>query len=166
MEQFNQKIDSLTAHFEKVPGLAMVCEKSGVKAGYVVLGTLVVACLLVVIGLGTSTVINVVGILYPAYMSFKAIESMETDDDKQWLTYWLVFAFYSFLDRFIDYLFFWVPGYFVIKLVILIYMFFPETRGASRFYEMFARPMFKKYEEKIDGFLNSISERIDIKKSD
>ena len=36
---------------------------------------------------------NVVGFVYPAYMSFKAIETEDdVDDDIQWLTYWVVFG--------------------------------------------------------------------------
>ena len=28
------------------------------------------------------------GIVYPAYASFQAIESDSTEDDKQWISYW------------------------------------------------------------------------------
>ena len=38
--------------------------------------------LLVLLGLGSNFIVNVVGILYPAYMSFKAIESDDEEDDK------------------------------------------------------------------------------------
>ena len=41
-----------------------------------------------------------VGTIYPAYKSFKAIESKEKDDDTQWLIYWVVFAFFSVIEIF------------------------------------------------------------------
>lgn len=41
-----------------------------------------------------------IGIVYPAYMSFKAIESSTKEDDTQWLTYWVVFASFSVLEIF------------------------------------------------------------------
>ena len=37
-------------------------------------------------------VVSGVGVLYPAYASFKTLESPADDDDKQWLTYWVVYA--------------------------------------------------------------------------
>lgn len=32
---------------------------------------------------------NLIGWVLPAYLSVQAIESPGTDDDKQWLTYWV-----------------------------------------------------------------------------
>lgn len=158
MDQIKQKIDNLSKHFEQVPVLKMISEKSGVPLGQLVIGVMTVFFIFVLIGFGTSLIVNVVGILYPAYMSFKAIESKEDDDDKLWLTYWVVFSLYNFADRFVDILFFWVPFYHVIKLIVLIYMFFPETRGALKFYNIVARPIFKMYESKIDAALKNVSE--------
>ena len=157
MDQIKQKIDNLSRHFEQVPALKQLSEKTGIPLGQLVIGVMVVLFLFVLLGFGANLIVHVVGILYPAYMSFKAIESKEEDDDKMWLTYWVVFALYNFADRFVDILFFWVPFYFVIKLVVLVYMFFPETRGAIKFYNIIARPIFKMYESQIDDALQTVS---------
>ncbi|OMJ78268.1 hypothetical protein SteCoe_21945 [Stentor coeruleus] len=159
MDQIKEKIDSLTAHFEKIPYLKVASEKVGIPLGQLVIGVMLFLVLFVLLGFGASLIIHAVGILYPAYMSFKAIESPSEDDDKLWLTYWTIFALYNFIDRFIDYLFFWVPCYFVIKLLVLVYMFFPETRGAVRFYNLFAKPIFKNLEDRIDTFLSSLNSK-------
>ena len=45
---------------------------------------------------------NTVGFLYPAYCSIKALESSVKKDDTQWLTYWVVFAFFSVVEYFAD----------------------------------------------------------------
>ena len=37
---------------------------------------------------------------YPAYCSIKALETLNKQDDKKWLTYWVVFAFFSVLEFF------------------------------------------------------------------
>ena len=37
---------------------------------------------------------------YPAYCSIKALETLNEQDDKKWLTYWVVFAFFSVLEFF------------------------------------------------------------------
>jgi receptor expression-enhancing protein 5/6 len=41
---------------------------------------------------GAKLVSDLVGFVYPAYASFKAIDSADPNDDTQWLTYWVVFA--------------------------------------------------------------------------
>ena len=38
--------------------------------------------------------------LYPAYWSIKALETSDLKDDRKWLTYWVVFAFFSVLEYF------------------------------------------------------------------
>ena len=51
---------------------------------------------------------NTVGFLYPAYCSIKALESSVKNDDTQWLTYWVVFAFFSVVEYFADFIAGWV----------------------------------------------------------
>lgn len=149
----SEYLDSLTKHFETVPYVKMISEKTGLPASYLAIGSVAFAFLLVLFGICSSLLVNIVGILYPAYVSFKAIESKETDDDKQWLTYWVIFAGYSFLDHFIDILFFWFPFYHTIKLIVLVWLFWPNTLGAIWVYQHIAGPFLKKHEKLIDSAL-------------
>jgi receptor expression-enhancing protein 5/6 len=52
---------------------------------------IVVALFFVFEDIMSRIIVDMVGVLYPAYISFKAIETPHLDDDKQWLTYWVVF---------------------------------------------------------------------------
>ena len=49
-------------------------------------------------------------------ISCKAIDSVEKDDDTQWLTYWVVYAVFSILEYFTDIILSWVPFYFLAKV--------------------------------------------------
>ena len=41
--------------------------------------------------LGIDFIINCVGFIYPAYYSFKSLNTKTDYDDKQWLIYWIVY---------------------------------------------------------------------------
>lgn len=110
-----------------------------VKKEWVVAGLGVFLFLLFIFGDLAGLVCNLVGFVYPAYMSFKAIETDTKDDDTQWLTYWVVYSFFSVLETFVSFLLSWIPFYFAIKLAFLFYLFSPKTRGAQNIYENFLK---------------------------
>ena len=58
------------------------------------------------------------GFLYPAYCSIKALESSVKNDDTQWLTYWVVFAFFSVVEYFADFIAGWVGLYLFYKMLV------------------------------------------------
>ena len=48
--------------------------------------------LLVMLGVGQVYITTAIGVLYPAFMSFVALETEDIEDDKLWLTYWVVYG--------------------------------------------------------------------------
>ena len=46
----------------------------------------------------------------------KAVESVNKDDDTQWLTYWVVYAAFSIVEYFSDIFLSWFPLYFLLKV--------------------------------------------------
>ena len=104
----------------------------------------------VVFGIGSSLLTTLIGVAYPAFMSFVALESDGEDDDKQWLTYWVVFGVFSILDQFAGIILALIPFYYVLKVALLIWMFHPASHGAITLYNNFILPLFKQYEKDID----------------
>ncbi|RLN91432.1 hypothetical protein BBJ28_00018973 [Nothophytophthora sp. Chile5] len=91
------------------------------------------------------------GITYPAYASFKALESPRTDDaDKQWLTYWVVYGACTSLETVASPLLSWLPGYYMAKMAFLMWMMLPKTKGAMIMYRKVVFPYLKKYEPYVD----------------
>ena len=91
------------------------------------------------------------GFLYPAYKSFQSIEAKNKNDDTQWLVYWVIFAFFSIVETFIDYLLYWIPFYYAFKIAFLLWAMLPQTRGAKLLYDSFLRDLLKKNESRIDA---------------
>ena len=116
----------------------------------IIIGILVGGLILTIIGFFERQITTIIGIVLPTYWSIKAIESPETEDDIQWLTYWSVYAVFSFFDLFAKFILKFIPFYFVLKLVFLIWCFMPNTKGATFIYKNLLSKYFKKYEGKFD----------------
>lgn len=69
-------------------------KKTGHSKVYFFLGACLLLFGIVYFAGGLKLITDLVGFLYPAYMSFKSMESAGglPDEATQWLTYWVVFS--------------------------------------------------------------------------
>jgi len=113
------------------------------------------------IGIGSSLLCSVVCFVYPAYKSFKAVESPQGDDDTQWLTYWIVYSTFNILEYFADLILFWIPMYNLLKCLFLLWCMWPiPNNGATIVYKKVLRPFLLKNEEKIDKRLEKVTGKV------
>mmetsp|Transcript_95763 Transcript_95763/g.206659 ORF Transcript_95763/g.206659 Transcript_95763/m.206659 type:complete len:176 (-) Transcript_95763:166-693(-) len=159
MPDFAVQLEKLRSTILKTPVVEkyakMVEEKTKVHCEYIAVGLIVLLAIFVFFGLGASFICNLVGLLYPMYASVKAIESKDSSDDTQWLTYWIVYGVFGFLETFIDLILYWLPFFYAIKIAFLVWCMHPTTKGATVLYNSVIRPVFLAHEEKIDSLLNS-----------
>jgi hypothetical protein len=80
-------------------------------------------------------------IVYPAYRSFKAVRNKNLKEYLKWIVYWIVFAFFTCLELVTDALLNWFPFYNEIKVVFLIWVLGPSSRGAMKIYKGIIHPM-------------------------
>lgn len=131
--------------------LATIETKTGLDRLYLVLGVAGVLALYLIFGHFAELVCNVVGFLYPAYVSIKAIESHSKEDDTQWLTYWVVFALLNCVEFASDVIVGWFPIYWLVKCLGMLYLYLPMTMGAQKLYTRFIRPFVLKHQGTIDS---------------
>lgn len=129
-------------------------DATNIPKEYAVLAGGALLLTLVFFGMGAGSLCNLVGFVYPSYKSFQAIENKVRGEDTQWLIYWIVYAFFSIIEVFVDFLLYWIPFYYAFKLAFLIWAMVPQTRGAKFLYDSFLRDFLKKNESKIDAALN------------
>lgn len=80
-------------------------------------------------------------IIYPAYRSFKAVRNKNLKEYLKWIVYWIVYAFFTCIELLTDALMSWFPFYFEIKVIFLIWLLGPSSRGAMKFYKLCIHPM-------------------------
>lgn len=131
------------------------------KASHIALVSLLAIGVLSLLNIGASLICDFIGFIFPAYMSFKAIESPSLSDDKQWLTYWVVFSFCTVTDSFLGFLTSAIPFFYFIKLAFFVYLFHPRTQGASLIYNKLIRQMLTKYEANIDKKIETIKNQVE-----
>jgi receptor expression-enhancing protein 5/6 len=136
--------------------LELVHQKTGIKGKYVIVG-LIASIIFVSVGFLDRFITNLVGTIYPAYWTMKSIET-NTDDDRHWLTYWVVFASFTIIDIFSGFLLKYIPFYFFIKIVFLIWLFMPNSKGCIIIYNLVVFRLFKSVEQDIDQAGNKINE--------
>merc|ERR1712159_86157 len=150
-------VEKVEAFLDKIEIMQTLQDKTGVKKLYLAAAAALFVTLFILIGFGPSLLCNFVGFVYPAYASFKSLESNNTNDDRLWLTYWVIYSCFCLVEGFLEFILFWVPFYSPIKLGFLFYLFLPQTQGAMALYEKFLRPALKPYVSAIDGAAASVA---------
>lgn len=132
-------------------------KKTGINP-LILIATIILSILLIMYGHCGKIISTLVGVLYPMYMSLKAIESKQEDDDKQWCTYWVVFFLFVLFELYFNFLLEYIPFYFLIKLIFLVWLFFPSTQGAIFIYNNVLKNFYSRYEKDFDTFVDKVGE--------
>jgi receptor expression-enhancing protein 5/6 len=176
---------------EKNKTLKNFADKIGISVPNLVLGTVAVLATIIILNYGANIVTTLVGFLYPAYMSFKAVETtlrkaeainagqgaasqpnperLAGDeavrlDMRHWLTYWVVYSFYTCIDPLLLYALSFIGiFYYVMKVLFFIFLFHPKYKGATLIYDKVLKNLLKKYEEHIDKQINTLGKVVDEK---
>ncbi|CAI9733120.1 Hypothetical predicted protein [Octopus vulgaris] len=93
------------------------------------------------------------GTLYPAYASYKAVRTRNVREYVKWMMYWIVFALFTSFETFSDCILSWLPFYYEIKIVFVLWLLSPVTKGSSFLYRKFVHPQLIKREKEIDDYL-------------
>ncbi|XP_050678921.1 uncharacterized protein LOC126975195 isoform X2 [Leptidea sinapis] len=98
-------------------------------------------------------VILVFGTLYPAYASYKAVRTKNLKEYVKWMMYWIVFALFTCTETFTDMFLSWFPFYYEVKIVLVLWLLSPATKGSSILYRKFVHPALCRREQEIDEYI-------------
>ncbi|KAI0357758.1 hypothetical protein OH77DRAFT_1502835 [Trametes cingulata] len=93
--------------------------------------------------------------LYPGYASYKTLSQRPASeaDLERWLMYWSVLGCIVAVEYVAEWLVSWLPFYYPIKTLFLLYLALPQTAGAAYLYQTQLRPFFSAHEREIDSAL-------------
>jgi len=142
-------VNQLDKELSKWPVAHQFEQRTQIPKAYAVLG----AAVLVFFGLFVNAlalpISNLVGWALPAYLSFKALETTGSDDDVQWLTYWVTFGTFTFVESFaLTMVLHYFPFYFVFKTAFVVWLQLPQTQGARTLYHAVIRPISNNYKQR------------------
>ena len=137
--------------------MEQVAKMTGLTPGQTSRYGLLGGIVLVMLGIGNTYITCLLGVAYPCFMSFLALESEGAEDDKQWLTYWVVFGLFNIVDQFAGFILTFIPFYFFLKLVFLVWLFHPISMGATTIYNVYILPNMKQYEKHIINVENKMA---------
>jgi len=138
-------VSELDRELSKYPTITNLEKQTGVPKVYAVLGVGALYFIFIFFNLGAPFLSNLIGFVYPAYESLRAIESTGTHDDTQWLTYWVVFAAFNVVEYFSGLITYWFPFYFLFKTAFIVWLALPQFKGAQYLYSAAIRPLFIRF---------------------
>ncbi|KAI4864658.1 TB2/DP1, HVA22 family-domain-containing protein [Hypoxylon rubiginosum] len=137
-------VSQLDRELSKYPTLTNLENQTSVPKVYAVIGLATLYFFFIVFNLGGQLLTNFAGFVVPGYYSMSALFSTTKADDTQWLTYWVVFSFFSVLESALSVVY-WFPFYYTFKFVFLLWLSLPMFSGAQLIFRSFLQPMLGRY---------------------
>ena len=103
---FPRHVRSCT-QLSKYPALNTIEARTSVPKAYGVLGVTGLFGSLIFFNIAAGFLSTLLGWGLPAYFSLKALESPSSNDDTQWLTYWVVFGAFQIVEFFSGAILYW-----------------------------------------------------------
>jgi len=154
IEQVTATFNQIEMKLRKIDQLRKLYEQTKVPIIYMIAGVIVLMILIVYVCSGLRAITNLVAFVYPAYMSIKAIKSVDKNDDTLWLAYWLWYGLFAVVESITDVLLFWVPMYELLKMGFYIFLYAPKVEGAMILYRKLIDPWLSQLEEFEQKFLS------------
>ncbi|KAL0262195.1 ER membrane protein DP1/Yop1 [Diplodia seriata] len=143
-EKAQHQISQLDKELSKYPALVNLEKQTNVPKVYAILGVGAIYFFLIFFNIAGEFLVNVIGFALPGYYSLDALFSTTKVDDTQWLTYWVVFAFFTVFESLVNAVY-WFPFYYTFKFVLILWMALPQTSGAQVVFRSFIQPVFSRF---------------------
>jgi len=94
-----------------------------------------------------------VAFLHPCFASYKALSHrpVSEPDLERWVKYWSIVGALVGVEYALEWLVSWVPFYWEVKTVFILYLALPQTQGSTFLYDSYLAPYFTRNEASLDA---------------
>ncbi|CAN6605542.1 protein Yop1p [Trichomonascus vanleenenianus] len=156
-------INTIDKELERYPTIKNLERQTGIPKSYSLIGFLGVYFLLIFLNVGGigQLLANIATLVVPGYYSLIALETRGTADDTHYLTYWVVYAFFSVIEFWSKTILYWIPFYWLFKTVFFLYIGLPQFNGGRQVYTSVVRPFAVKVLGVTGGSSASLREKVE-----
>lgn len=129
-------------------------KEAGARPAFITIGLLTFLIIFSLYKNGQNATSNMIGFVFPTYFAIKALRTSGKDDDTQWLTYFVTYSFFTCIESVTDVFVSWIPLYYVVKTLFLIWLQHPSTRGAELMFNKAINPGMDKVAEVLAVLFN------------
>ena len=140
-----------------LPALVELAQKAGVNPGLLLAVGGSFAMLILLCLQGWTILLTVITVLYPTVHSIRAIESPAKDDDKIWLTYWMVFGLFNVAETYFGFVFYFIPYWDWLRLILFIWLLHPQFNGSKVLYDSVIRKLLDQNKDLIQKWISKVS---------
>ncbi|KAJ7102099.1 TB2/DP1, HVA22 family-domain-containing protein [Mycena belliarum] len=99
--------------------------------------------------------------LLPSYGTFKALAHRPVSEPEleRWSQYWAVIGIVVTFEHLAEFLISWVPFYWELKTLFLLFLSLPQTQGSTYIYMTYLQPFFTQNEADLDAGILSIQRK-------
>merc|ERR1712096_423816 len=99
--------------------------------------------------------------MYPAYNSYKVMQTNTMVENIKVITYWVVFSVFTVTEQVADGLVGdKLPYYWQVKVIFIIWLVSPLTMGYYYLFSWVVQPLMFRLEKKFDNILHQVRKRI------
>lgn len=137
-----------------------ISEKTGAPAGYILIGLVLIVLVLLYSGIGGLFAVLILGFLYPAYMTFKALKHSNHELLIKFGKFWAVMGFAVALHEVIDWLAPEFPFFELLTIASTFMLVKSQASAAVYIYDTLIVPCVGKVEPNIDSALSTVEARV------
>lgn len=151
--QLQDKTAILDQFGDKIPPLKDFSKKQGINSGLPLGIACFILMLIMLIVQGKEIFVLLVTVIYPSLHSIRAISSKDDNDDKIWLTYWMIFGFFHIIETFFSFILYFIPYYSWIRIGLFSYLLIPQFNGVEKVYTGVVKKLLDENKELIQRLL-------------
>lgn len=106
--------------------------------------------IMVFYGVYAENVSKLFAFVYPVYATLVCLERNDPKERTVWLIYWVIYALYDMIEEFFDFVLFWVPFYYPLKVCFFLWLHLPQFDGGNIVYQAAVVPYFQHLERHVD----------------